>query len=223
MVEAGADTWTVNRNLGRALPAAFFVAGAGLAAQWTTRTADGRLVSAALLVVVLTGTFLLHRGAGLGHRGMSATTWRSFTVAGTVLVAGAVADLVLATVGRPGASQGLPLAIAALIAGPLVLRGVVRWNPDVQHVLEEGHGLITASAVLVLAGAGNLVLPWLPSEVAGGTRGVCRSGSSAWPSSASSWARASWPPASAVWPGTCACRCSAAPSSAWDWPTPPPR
>ncbi|WP_380170040.1 putative bifunctional diguanylate cyclase/phosphodiesterase [Kineococcus sp. DHX-1] len=157
----------MNRNLGRALPAAFFVAGAGLAAQWTTRTADGRLVSAALLVVVLTGTFLLHRGAGLGHRGMSATTWRSFTVAGTVLVAGAVADLVLATVGRPGASQGLPLAIAALIAGPLVLRGVVRWNPDVQHVLEEGHGLITASAVLVLAGAGNLVLPWLPSEVAG--------------------------------------------------------
>jgi diguanylate cyclase (GGDEF)-like protein len=160
---------TVNRNLAGALAAAAFVSGAGLLADRVTRHVDGRLISAVLLVAMVTGTLLLHRGGRnpTSDRGMSSATWRAFSAAGAVLLLTAAADLVVGVLDGRGFWSGIPLAVGTFLAGPLILHGLLRWNPQCRHVLQGGHVVTSASAVLVVAGAGNLLVPLLPADLSG--------------------------------------------------------
>ncbi|WP_432511803.1 putative bifunctional diguanylate cyclase/phosphodiesterase [Kineococcus sp. SYSU DK001] len=155
----------MNGNLRRALLAAAGVGAAGFLTERAPAHVDGRLTSAVLLLAVLTGTLLLHHRRPERARAMSATSWRSFSAAGVVLVVTAAADLAVGVADGRGFWTGIPLAAGTLAAGPLVLRGLVRWNAQCQHVLDDGHVTTTVSAVLAVTGAGNLLVPHLPADL----------------------------------------------------------
>ncbi|WP_432562950.1 putative bifunctional diguanylate cyclase/phosphodiesterase [Kineococcus sp. SYSU DK003] len=140
------------------------VAGVALAVDRAAADLAGPLLGAVLLLTVLAGAALLHRRGGRPHteRGMSPVAWRRFTTAGLVLVLAAVADLVLDLAGGPGRWTGVPLGVGILLGAPLVFAGTVRWNEHCRHVVDAGHALVSACAVLTLAGAGNLLVPHLP-------------------------------------------------------------
>ncbi|WP_432522692.1 putative bifunctional diguanylate cyclase/phosphodiesterase [Kineococcus sp. SYSU DK006] len=137
----------------------------GLVALVATAAApavDARLLGAVLLAAAVAGTLQLHRR--VRDRAVAPRAWRSFTAAAATLLLAAAADLALSLVPAPHALAGVPTAAAMLLAGPFVFHGTVRWNTACRHVLDGGHALSCAGAVLALTAAGNAALErWSPA------------------------------------------------------------
>lgn len=120
-----------------------------------------------LILVAAATTLLIDR---LRTTASEREMWRPAMLAGVALTLGFVAQTVIAEpVGAFGnvaaAWVSLPFGVAVLVACGLLYRGLVQWNRFRTAISDPADWLNGLSAVLAIAGLGNLVVRWSGSKV----------------------------------------------------------
>jgi diguanylate cyclase (GGDEF)-like protein len=128
---------------------------------------DGMRTAFGLLLTVTAGTLLALRLRGSSDE---REMWRPAMLAGHVLGIGYVAQTTISGLDAsvehvPEPWRDLPLAAAMLLACGLLYRGLVQWNRFRTAMSDPADWLNGLSAVLALAGLGNLAIRWSGSPI----------------------------------------------------------